>query len=71
MQTTPPSEYWDVEPTAKFLGVGAQTLAVWRSTGRHALPFVKVGRRVRYRVADLQAWLERRTATHTGSLEGK
>ncbi len=34
---------------------------VWRSTGRYALPFVKIGRNVRYRRADLIAWLGKRT----------
>lgn len=37
------------------------TLSVWRSTGRYKIPFIKVGRRVRYRRADLEAWLESRT----------
>ena len=37
------------------------TLGVWRSTGRYNLPFLKVGRAVRYRRADLLAWLEKRT----------
>lgn len=50
---------------ALFLGVSVATLAVWRSTGRHALPFIKVGRSVRYDQAVLSAWLESQTATHT------
>ena len=37
------------EQAAEYLGVATQTLAVWRSTGRCALPFVKVGRNARYR----------------------
>lgn len=37
------------------------TLQVWRSTGRYALPFIKIGRNVRYRRADLTAWIESRT----------
>jgi excisionase family DNA binding protein len=35
-------------------------LSVWRSTGRYNLPFLKVGRLVRYRRADLDAWLAAR-----------
>lgn len=42
------------------------TLAVWRSTGRYDLPYVKIGRKVRYRAGDLLAFLNRRTKTHTG-----
>jgi hypothetical protein len=50
------------------IGVEASTLSVWRSTGRYNLPFVKSGRKVYYRVGDLKAFLQRRTATHTGNM---
>ena len=46
---------------AAYLGLKPQTLAVWATTGRYGLPMVKVGRSVRYRVADLEAWLAERT----------
>lgn len=46
---------------ADFLDVEPGTLSVWRSTGRWALPFVKVGHLVRYRRADLESWLASRT----------
>lgn len=46
---------------AALLDVAPGTLSVWRSTGRYALPFLKIGRKVRYRQADLIAWLESRT----------
>jgi len=45
---------------ADLLQVSPGTLSVWRSTGRYALPFVKIGARVRYRRGDLQAWLDSR-----------
>ncbi|HRE18612.1 MAG TPA: helix-turn-helix domain-containing protein [Rhodocyclaceae bacterium] len=51
----------DEAQAAELLTVAKGTLGVWRSTGRYALPFIKVGRRVRYRRADLLAWLEKRT----------
>ena len=51
----------DETQAAELLTVAKGTLGVWRSTGRYALPFIKVGRRVRYRRADLVAWLEKRT----------
>lgn len=44
-----------------MLGVSPGTLSVWRSTGRYSLPFVKVGRNVRYSRRALSAWLETRT----------
>ena len=46
---------------AEYLGLCPQTLAVWAITGRYNLSMIKVGRSVRYRKSDLDAWLERRT----------
>lgn len=51
----------DEKEAAAVINVVPGTLSVWRSTGRYALPFVKVGRKVRYRQSDLLAWLEKRT----------
>jgi hypothetical protein len=51
----------DEQAAAALLTVAPGTLGVWRSTGRYNLPFLKVGRAVRYRRADLVAWLEKRT----------
>jgi excisionase family DNA binding protein len=53
------------EAAAKFLGIRKQTLAVWRCTQRVNLPYVKVGRLVRYRRSTLQDYLERQTVTQT------
>lgn len=51
-----------LDPTAAavLLNVTTDTLAVWRSTKRYNLPYVKVGSKVRYREADLIKWLESR-----------
>ena len=49
--------------SASYLRVSEGTLAVWRSTGRYKLPFIKVGRKVMYRKADLDAFLTNRTRT--------
>lgn len=43
------------------IDVSPGTLSVWRCTGRYSLPFIKIGRKVRYRRSDLIAWLENRT----------
>jgi predicted DNA-binding transcriptional regulator AlpA len=51
----------DEKAAAQFLDNSPGTLSVWRSTGRYNLPFIKIGRNVRYRRADLVAWLEKRT----------
>jgi excisionase family DNA binding protein len=70
MQTSTPSineivqrtrDLLDEKQAAEVLTVEPGTLSVWRSTGRYKIPFVKVGRRVRYRRSDLLAWLESRT----------
>jgi excisionase family DNA binding protein len=50
----------DEKQAAEILNIEPGTLSVWRSTGRYSIPFIKVGRRVRYRRADLDAWLESR-----------
>lgn len=63
----PPTTIADKQ-AAEALGVKPTTLAVWRSTGRYNLPFLKVGRLVKYRVSDLAEFLARRTANHTGEV---
>jgi excisionase family DNA binding protein len=50
---------------AKVLGVKAQTLAVWRCLARYHLPFVKIGRNVRYLESDLLVWMESRKVRAT------
>lgn len=47
----------DEKAAAQYLDVSPGTLSVWRSTGRYALPFLKIGRKVRYRKSDLDTWL--------------
>lgn len=46
---------------AAILGVTPGTLEVWRCTRRYPLPFVKIGRLVKYRRADLAAFIASRT----------
>lgn len=46
------------EEAAAFLGVKDTTLAVWHSTKRYPLPVVKVGRLAKYRLSDLQAFID-------------
>lgn len=46
---------------AQILDLKPGTLGVWRSTKRYPLPFIKVGRLVRYRQSDLEAFLTART----------
>jgi excisionase family DNA binding protein len=46
---------------AEYIGVAETTLSVWRCVGRYNIPFIKVGRLVRYRKSALDMFLERRT----------
>lgn len=46
--------------TAELLGVKEQTLTVWRSTKRYPLAYVKVGRSVMYREADVRQFIQSR-----------
>ncbi len=55
------SDLVDEREAARILDVAPGTLSVWRSTGRYRLPFVKVGRKVRYSREGLHAWLDGRT----------
>ncbi|MGZ8216899.1 helix-turn-helix domain-containing protein [Methylomagnum sp.] len=62
----PDSHLFGDTEAAAVLDTAPGTLSVWRSTGRYNLPFVKIGRKVRYKAGDLRAFLAKRTATHTG-----
>lgn len=55
----------DTVEVARVLGIHPATLATWRSQGRGP-EFLKVGpRKVRYRVRDLDTWLDRNRRTST------
>lgn len=43
---------------AKYLGVSPSTLANWASTKKFSLPYFRVGRAVRYRKSDLDAFIK-------------
>jgi excisionase family DNA binding protein len=54
------------EQAAAYLGVAVQTLAIWKSTKRYGLPFVKIGRLVKYKRCDLDAFI----CKHSGGQAG-
>ena len=56
------------DDVAELLDVSSQTLASWRTTGRYDLPFVRIGRLVRYRRADIEEFLEGLEAMDEGSV---
>jgi excisionase family DNA binding protein len=55
-----------VEEVAGLLRCSVSSLNKWRLTGGGP-PFVRVGSRVRYRTADLNTYIARRTATSTSA----
>jgi excisionase family DNA binding protein len=46
------------EQVSELTGLSVETLAQWRSRKRH-LPYLKVGRRIRYDPKDIGQYLER------------
>ena len=48
---------------AAHLNLSTSTLAVWRCTKREDLPYIKLGRAVRYRQSDLDNWLTAQTVS--------
>jgi len=48
---------WSVQDVAEYLDVPVQTVYHWRSVGTGP-PGRRVGKRLRYRPADVRAWVE-------------
>lgn len=46
------------EDVSRWLSIPVSTLAWWRTTGRGPC-FVKAGRAVRYRMEDVERWMQR------------
>ncbi len=62
MPATIPAALLSAEQAAELLDTNTGTLAVWRCTRRYpTLRYVKVGRSVKYRLADIEAFIEART----------
>jgi excisionase family DNA binding protein len=57
----PQTNLFGNDAAAAYLGVTPRTLEVWRCTKRHAIPYIKVGRLVKYRPAVLDTWLAAQT----------
>jgi len=55
------SELLSTHQASLYIGVSPGTLEVWRCTKRYQIPFIKVGRLVRYRKSELDNFLDHRT----------
>ena len=60
----------DTPEAAAYLGVSVPSMNRWRVNG-DGPPYVKIGSRVRYRRADLDAWLNQRIVTSTSEAEAR
>lgn len=58
-QDDPQNQLMDRKTAAKYLGISPNTMAVWDCTKRYDLKPLKVGRAVRYRKSDLDAFMQR------------
>jgi hypothetical protein len=56
----PKDKLLNTAETAAYLRIKEGTLDVWRCTKRYDLPYVKIGRRVYYRLGDIQKFVESR-----------
>ena len=68
MSTAPeraPREFMDEVEAGELLGISPRTLQAWRVRGTAGPRFCKIGRSVRYRRRDIEAWLADHTHTHT------
>ena len=54
------------EEAAAAIGVQKETLANWRSTARISIPYVKIGKRVRYRAGSILRYIREHTFENTG-----
>ena len=51
----------DSKQVAELLNLKEGSLSVWRCTKRHPLKYVKIGRLVRYRLSDIEEFLNNNT----------
>jgi hypothetical protein len=56
---------FDTEQAGKYLGIEPHTLDVWRSNKRYELPYVKIGRLVKYRKEDLDNFIAKNLQNNT------
>lgn len=66
MQAPQPSEWIGIEQLAAELGVPVRTIYTWRSTGKGPRGAV-FGKHVRFRRADVDAWIETRFDAPAGA----
>jgi len=51
----------DTDGASKLLHIPAATLIKWRSTGETRIPYIKIGRQIKYRTSDLRSYIDAHT----------
>ena len=60
LQARHDSPVMDTPEAAAYVGLAETTLETDRCTGRMGIPFLRLGRRIKYRRADLDTWLAKK-----------
>ncbi len=64
------TELLTTDQVAAALGLSPRTLGAWRSSRHSTLQWCRVGNRIRYRSADVAAWLESQVRSNDAAQEG-
>lgn len=56
----------NVEEAAAYLAIKPGTLRIWKCTNRYQIPYVRVGRLIKYHQADLDNFLSKRRVEPVG-----
>jgi len=59
-----PNQLLSRRQAAEYLGVKENTLAIWACNKRYGLAVIKVGRLCKYRLSDLEKFLDERTCAN-------
>jgi len=63
-------ELLNTEQASKVLGMKSKSLANSRHTGIGVqIPFIKIGNLVRYKLSELESYIEKHTFNHTGEIK--
>jgi hypothetical protein len=67
--SNPQEKMLNRKEAAEFLGYKENTLAIWACTQRQTIPMYKVGKRIKYKLADLQEFQEANPVSHVTKVE--
>lgn len=67
MTTAVQSKLLTNDQAAEYLGIRPDTLPVWRCRNSPSIPFIKIGKLVKYRPADLDEFIEAHRVDRSGN----